>query len=63
MHVSCVLSALSAGWVLLSSESEMLPSCEGCVRVSGVNLTVVCWRMEKRVKVGKGGQVGRVGCL
>lgn len=42
---------------------EMLPSCERRVRVSGVSLTVVCRRMEKGVKVGKGRQVGRVGCL
>lgn len=64
IQVSSVPSALSAVWVLFFVwKREMLPSCERRVRVSGVSLTVVCRRMEKGVKVGKGGQVGRVGCL
>lgn len=64
MQVSSVPSALSAVWALFFVwKCKMLPSCERHVHVSGVSLTVVCRRMEKGVKVGKGGQVGRVGCL
>lgn len=69
IHVSFVLSTLSAAWVLifLFWKCEILQSMGvrdvRWVCVSGVSLTVVCSRMEKRVKVGKRGQVSMVGCL